>query len=219
MPGYRDLMNRFFGVRSKPTPTSVPAPKPKGPQDYVTDLDNILKHAQLKLTNLLHSPDLKPLRKYLGNISFTQETEKFKKFKKLPPIPGPKNLDLDLSKNPPAPNPKKGLPLNSVIEGAHINFKKRATGLRELLNETTKEIQEYLLEMAQSVNYNPPQKDIRSLTTDLAKNKFTGIDRKTVLEVLKRIKIFRRAYDYIMTWVNFFERIEKNQEKAARKKI
>lgn len=219
MPNYRDLMRRFFGVRQKPTPTSTPAPAHKGPQDYVTDLDNILKNAQLKLTNLLQSPDLRPLRRYLGDVDFTHETERFKKFKKLPPIPAPKDPNLDLSKNPPVPNSRKGLPINSVIEGAHINFKKRADGLRELLNETAVEIQKYLLDMAQSVNYNPPKKDIRSLTTDLSKNMFTGIDRKTILQVLKKIKVFRGAYDYLMTWIIFFERTEKNQAKAARKKI
>lgn len=222
MSNYLNLVSKFFGVRPKNAPAATLAQAPpvkKVGQDYVTDLDNILKNAQLKFTNLLQSPDLKPLRRYIGDVDFIQQSEKLKRLRPTPMVSGPANPDLDFSKNPPVSNSKKGLPINSIMEGAHLDWKKRANRLRDLINETAREIQEYLIDMAQSVNYNPPKKDIRSLTTDLGKNRFTGIDRKTVLEVIKRIKIFRSAYDHIVTWINFFERIDKNQSKAARKKI
>jgi len=213
---FKSLMSKFFGVKpTTPTPTPSTPPAPKTGEDYIKELDKILDNSQSKLEKFIDELDLRIIKRNMQNISFVKPPEKSKQIKqnsKL--IPGPSDLNLDLAKTPPVKKP------NPILESSSpAGWRKRATALKDVMQGAVMDIQNFLVNVAQSGGYNPPNTDLTSLIRDMAQKKFPNIDRPTSLAIIKKLKVFQLGYKELVSWVNFFHTVEKNQLKASKKKI
>lgn len=218
---FRNLTNKFFGIPfKKTTPPSIAStsPKVKTGQDHINDLDQILQNIDKKFRDFLETVKNKNISRIMSHdINFIHPIEKVKhKVSKSQLVPAPKDIDF---KSTPPSLPKKNLPINNVFEVKHLEWRKRAGGLKDLMDGSVIDIQNYLINLARNVGYNPSKTDLKSLTNDLYKNKFVGLDRNVVLEIIKRLKIFKIAYNQLLTWFNLFQNTEKKQFKAYQKKI
>lgn len=218
---FRNLMNKFWGVRPTAAPSSAtPAPTtPKTGQDYLNELDKILQVNEQKLQSFINGIDLRIIKRNMADISFLKPTQNIRrKKKKDDKLPFDVNKPVDFVNNP--PTRKDGLPISSIVENtSHLEWRKRAEKLKDVIQGTLKDLENFLTNMARTSGYNPPKTDLGSLTTDLAKNKFPGIDRQTVLEIIKKLRTFRSTYGELILWLQFFQRTEKAKIKANKKKI
>lgn len=212
---FKSLMSKFFGVKpATPTPSPIPSvpPAAKTGEDYIKELDKILGNSQTKLETFIDDLDLRIIKRNMQNISFIRPPEKLKQIKnKSKLLPGPSDVNLDLSKNPPLKKP------NPIFE-SH-GWRKKETALKDVMQGAVMDLQNFLVGVARTGGYNPPNTDLASLTRDVAQKKFPNIDRPTALTIIKKLKIFQIAYKELINWMNFFHRVEKNQQRAAKKKI
>lgn len=214
---FRNLMSKFFGVGAPRPTASTPPPVPPAPktaEDYVRELDKILVDAQSKLEKFIDDLDLRIIKRNMQNISFVRPPEKIKStVQKSKPIPGPSDPNLDLSKNPPAKKP------NPIFESNHSAWRRKATELKDIMQSVVMDLQNFLVKVARAGGYNPPNTDLASLTRDISQKKFPNIDRPAALSIIKKLKIFQFGYKELVNWVNFFHKVEKDQQRAAKKKI
>src|SRR4051812_28168079 len=105
---FLNYVKQMFGVspKSKSAPAATPA-RPRTSHDYLIELDKILRNNQSKLEEFVENLKIKFLKRNMLDISFIKSPTKKVKFniKKVDPIPGPTNTNLDFSKDLPTTTP------------------------------------------------------------------------------------------------------------------